>query len=287
MLVEMAVGDAYGACFEYADAEFVAANNSVRGYLRHPRHLDLRPGHYTDDTQMSLAITEVLVSGEPWTAPNLAAAFVRVFRRDERPGYARGFQELLRGIHSGAELLARIQPDSDKSGAAMRAGPLGVLPTLDTVLHYADVQARITHNTPDGVEAAQAAALAVHYCYHRLGPRREIGGWIERQLRAAGGRGNWSQPWEGTVGAKGWMSVRAALTALTSCDSLSDLVRTCVAYTGDVDTVATIACAAASCSADMTHDLPLVLLDNLENGPYGRDYLRDLDTRLTSRYPPT
>jgi ADP-ribosylglycohydrolase len=76
------------------------------------------------------------------------------------------------------------------------------------------------------------------------------------------------------------MSVHAAITALRTCDRLSDLLRTCVAFTGDVDTVAAIALGAGSCSDEIEQDLPEVLLRNLENGPFGRDYLSDLNVRL-------
>jgi ADP-ribosylglycohydrolase len=76
------------------------------------------------------------------------------------------------------------------------------------------------------------------------------------------------------------MSVRAAITAVQRNDSLAALLQDCIAFTGDVDTVATIALAAASCSSEYQHDLPERLLADLENGPYGRDYLADLDRRL-------
>jgi ADP-ribosylglycohydrolase len=79
---------------------------------------------------------------------------------------------------------------------------------------------------------------------------------------------------------KGWMCVRAAITAITASSSLSELLRRCVAFTGDVDTVATIALAAGSCSADIARDLPAHLIAGLENGPYGRDYLVGLDRQL-------
>lgn len=42
----------------------------------------------TDDTQMSLAIAEAIVSREPWTPELLAAKFVKAFKRDRRVGYA-------------------------------------------------------------------------------------------------------------------------------------------------------------------------------------------------------
>jgi ADP-ribosylglycohydrolase len=280
VLIELAVGDAYGAGFEYADPGFVVQHNTLRGYVQHPTHLGVRPGAYTDDTQMTIAVAEVLVSGRPWNAETLAAAFVDAFHRDPREGYAAGFHGLLGSVRDGGELLARLRPDSDKSGAAMRAAPVGLLPSVSDVLHHTAVQARVTHDTPDGIEAAQAAALAVHYCHHEVGPLTDLGRWLDGVLPS----GRWSQPWRGKVGSKGWMSVQAAVTALTTSTGLGDLLRTCVAFTGDVDTVATIALAAASRSAEVAQDLPDVLVRDLENGPYGRDFLAELDARLRRAY---
>ncbi|QIS14347.1 ADP-ribosylglycohydrolase family protein [Nocardia arthritidis] len=275
MLVELAVGDAYGAGFEYADPEFVARHNNLTHYVQHPTHLTVLPGSYTDDTQMTLAVAELLASGEPWTEERLADHFVRVYHRDRRDGYASGFQRFLDTVHSGAEFLRRIRPDSDKSGAAMRSAPIGLLPTVADVLHHARVQARITHDTPDGIAAAQAAALAVHYCHRQLGPVAGVADWVGAQLGE-----RWTQPWRGKVGSKGWMSVRAALTALTKGGDLSEILRTSVAFTGDVDTVATIALGAAARSPEIAQNLPEGLVAGLENGTYGRDYLRELETRL-------
>jgi ADP-ribosyl-[dinitrogen reductase] hydrolase len=76
------------------------------------------------------------------------------------------------------------------------------------------------------------------------------------------------------------MSVRAAITAIRQSDSLSGLLRRCVDFTGDVDTVAAIALAAGSCSDELSHDLPDHLVTGLGAGPYGRDYLISLDQRL-------
>lgn len=90
MLIELAIGDAYGAGFEYADPAIVEKENNLSKYIQHPYH-DLKAGAYTDDTQMSLAIAEVIVSGESWTPAVLADKFVAVFKRDPRTGYATGF----------------------------------------------------------------------------------------------------------------------------------------------------------------------------------------------------
>lgn len=280
MLVELAVADAYGSNFEYAD-EMIQYNDLSR-YVRHPRHKNLKPNQYTDDSQMSIAIAELIVSGEEWTSLNIANRFVDCFKRDWRDGYARGFQKFLESINSGQEFLDKIKPYSDKSGAAMRACPIGVYKDINEVLEKAEIQAKLTHDTPDGIAAAQAAALMTHLCiYDKQGYSHTIfmGNTLNYHIPGY----NWNTVWKGKVKSKGYMSVHAALTAIRRCDRLSDLLKMCVNFTGDTDTVATIALGAASCSSEYKNDLPQVLIDGLENGKYGRDYLEALDVKLESK----
>jgi len=274
MLVELAVGDAYGAGFEYAPEEFVRQNNDLTQYFRHQSH-DIKPGHYTDDAQMSIAIAELIIEDGVWSAENIAHKFVEVFHRDIRPGYARGFFKFLQSVKSGKEFMANIRPDSDKSGAAMRAGPIGLFPTIDEVLSRARIQAKVTHNTKNGITAAQAAALMVHYFFYRQGSRQDVGKFIDQHVP-----GSWDEDYFESVGSKGWMSVRAAITAIKECQSMSSLLKECIAFTGDVDTVATIALAAACWSDEIEQDLPDILIYNLENGKYGKWYLESLDDKL-------
>jgi len=61
---------------------------------------------------------------------------------------------------------------------------------------------------------------------------------------------------------------------------MRDVLKTCIQFSGDVDTVAAIALAAGSCSPEIAQDLPFHLVDTVENGQYGRDYIRQLDTQL-------
>jgi ADP-ribosyl-[dinitrogen reductase] hydrolase len=277
MLVELAIGDAYGAGFEYAADRVVREQNDLSAYVQHPRH-GIKPGCYTDDTQMSVAVAEAIVSEEPWTPETLAQRFVTAFKRDPREGYAGRFYAFLQEVRDGADFLARIRPDSDKSGAAMRADPVGVYRPVSEVIRRSTVQAALTHNTPGGINAAVAAALMTHYFLYRLGPKSELGAFLASHVP-----GPWATPWRGKVGAQGMMSVHAAATAVMASSSLSGLLRTCVAFTGDVDTVAAIGLAAGACSEEMVPDLPDHLVAGLENGPFGRDFLRDLDKRLMER----
>jgi ADP-ribosyl-[dinitrogen reductase] hydrolase len=276
MLVKIAIGDAYGAAFEYAPPTRDRPND-LSGYFQHPRH-GTAPGCYTDDTQMSLALAEALLEhGADATPLQLIEKFVQAFQRDPREGYAARFWAFLKSVRDAEDFAARISPDSAKSGAAMRSCPIGVMPAITDVLAVAERQARITHDTEGGVQSSQAVALAAHYFLYRLGGKSALPGFLDAHIP-----GGWSYPHQGNVGPDGMAAVRAAITALMTEDSLSGLLRRCVDFGGDVDTVAAVALGAASCCADYARDLPAMLYDELEDGPWGLAYLRDLDGRLLS-----
>lgn len=276
MLLEGAIGDGFGAGFEFADGNFVGRHLQANRYIQHPRH-KLKPGSYTDDTQMSIALAELLLSDTPWTEETVANQFVKVYKRDPRQGYSRHFYALLNEVKDGDELRAKINPVSEKTGAAMRAGVIGMLPNHQQVLEYAEIQARVTHNTPMGIAAAKASALTSWFlrnfsAKHRLPVFLNTFVPIENK--------NWEDSWTKPVGSLGVDAVHAAVTAIVNNNSLNKLLRACVAYTGDVDTVATIALQAASNSLEYKHDLPEGLINGLENGEYGRDFLKELDLKL-------
>lgn len=276
VIIELAVGDAYGAGFEFRNKLYVQMFNNLERYRR-PALSISKPGRYTDDTQMTLAVVEALLSGEPWSPKLLASHFVDTFKRDPRGGYAPRFGRFLRSVDNGDEFLARIRPGSDRSGAAMRAGAVGVLGDISEVLDRTTVQARVTHDTRGGISSAQAAALMVHYFAHRVGPLEGLAAFVSEHVP-----GRWEQPWKGRVSMNGIECVRAAITAVPRYRSLAELLSGCVAFSGDVDTVATIALAAASWSVDYKHDLPKALIEGLETGAYGRAYLEVIDQQLVA-----
>jgi hypothetical protein len=116
-----------------------------------------------------------------------------------------------------------------------------------------------------------------------LGPKDELGHFLESHVVSPR---RWSAPYEEKVKSKGWMSVRATLTALVQSHSMSQLLQRCIAFTGDVDTVATIALGIASFCPEIESNLPDHLIYTLENGPYGRDYLMELDGRFQALLAP-
>jgi ADP-ribosyl-[dinitrogen reductase] hydrolase len=269
MLVEMAIGDAYGAGFEYVDPKIVASQNHLRAYLRHPKWKG-QPGRYTDDTQMTIGLAELMLRKAPkeWTHYDVARAFVTVFKRDPRTGYAGKFYELLQQMQTGWDFL-------------MRAPVIGLLPDVKQVMEVARFQASLTHCTQLGMEAAVASALMTHYFYYRIGPRKDLPHWLGLRCLHIG----FAKVWTGFVGSPGDEHVLAALTAIMENDSLEAVLKACIDFTGDVDTVAAIAMPAASFCDEISQNLPAVLLDNLESGKFGRDYLDMLDDKLMEKFP--
>jgi len=280
MLLEISIFDAYASAFEYARPSGNRQNNLLQ-YYSHPKWKNI-PGTYTDDTEMSIAIAELLVEKLDWTPKNIANKFVEVFKRNgQRTGYAARFYEFLCSVNNGREFLERIKPDSSKSGAAMRANPIGILETEEQVIDYSKIQAKLTHNTDSGISAAVAVSLSSFYFLNDIGPKSELADYLEERIHGVKFGHDLRDKWTQTkVGEQGIESVHAAVQAIMNSDSMSSLLYNCVEYGGDTDTVAAIAGGAASCSKEIKQDIPENLILTLENGPYGRDFLIELDRQL-------
>ena len=199
---------------------------------------------------------------------------MEVYHRDPRPGYSRRVRTALHASTSGAEFLTNIDPFSDRSGASMRACPLGIIADIPELIERTTIQAKVSHDTPLGIQAAVATALAAHYCIYEIGDLRHLGQFVTKHVA-----GDWNLPYQEFVGQKGWMSVRAAFTAIQSHTNLADMLKACIAFTGDVDTVATIALGASAQVAAIENNLPDELYQGLEAGNYGLEYLQKLDEK--------
>lgn len=275
LMVRIAQGDAFGMSCEFRKKNLEAALRFER-YIRHPEW-GPEAGCYTDDTQMSIAVARCLLA-DTLTAEDFAHQFVLCYKRDPRPGYARGFQAFLDSVWSGTEFLAKIEPTSNKNGAAMRSVPLGVLPTVSEVLQVAETQAKVTHDTYGGILSSQIVALASHYAIYESGPFSELREWLEGVL---------DKPVLEWMNRKvvepelGLATARAVVTLLEREDTLLGIARTCLTWGGDTDSVLSIAWGIAS--ARMKEDLPAFFYDELEGGLYGKVYLESLGKVLMQK----
>jgi ADP-ribosylglycohydrolase len=305
MLLRIAQADAFASAVEYVKREehpkLFAAVERFDSYQQHPTHLKLRPGMYTDDCQMSLAIADLLLlsSGTkthrhsyPYflQKENYYPHFFNAFKRDPRDGYSRGFQKILEESTSHEDMRRRIIPNSTKNGAAMRAVPLGVLFSPNMVITAAREQAAVTHNTQEGCESAIIVAMLSHFALYESLEFSECLGWMNQHLH---GLEFLSTPWEGRVDRSkeggydvGMNTAWAVCTLLRQETSLMGIMRKVIEWGGDTDSVAAVAWGIASCR-HQDEVLPKFLERDLEaqgNPKYGPRYLKRLGRRLMEAY---
>lgn len=282
MLLELAIGDAYGAGFEYCYDNL--SSNNLEKYVQNSKHRGLKPGKYTDDAQMSIAVAEAIVNSdfnELFVSETWVKYFLKVFHRDQRKGYSRTFQKFLETTKTSDGFLKSIRPTSSKSGSAMRSCPIGYVSDIGKVLEIAKIQARTTHDTNIGIRSSQIVALACNFFIHQNGKIENLIKFIEQYISVSDFCFDWNQE----VLSQGNESVSAALTSVIRNNSISELLIDCVNYTGDVDTVACIALGIASCSDEYIFDLPDTLIWGLEcGGKYGKEYLENLDIQLKNKF---
>lgn len=273
MFLEIAIGDAYGAGFEFCSREKINKYNSLSTYVDH--ELGIKAGHYTDDTQMSLAVLEVLLTVKEPVSLDFAHAFVAVYKRNVRQGYAKGLQGLLEQCADGNDLQRLIRPISKRNGAAMRSVPLGLIVDLDRLLNIAKQQAIVTHHSEEGILSSQIVGFIAHCLYYRIATLNELPQMIKQTLNF-----DVELNWQQEVECDAIQTIHAVTTMLIRHRNLSNLLQDCIHLGGDVDSVASIALGLASLSVEYHQDLPENLLNQLENQQYGRDFLIDLDQKI-------
>ena len=66
---------------------------------------------------------------------------------------------------------------------------------------------------------------------------------------------------------------------------MSEILKQAISFGGDTDSIAAVACGWGCLSVEVENDLPQNLYDNLENGKYGLNFLKELDQKLFDRFP--
>ena len=183
---------------------------------------------FTDDTVLTVAVADAILSGRPY-----GDAVLEFERRHPGAGYGGAFKRWFRS------------PDprpygSWGNGSAMRVSPVGfAFDTEEEVMRQARLSAEITHDHPEGVKGAQAAAVAV---FHARSARSKafIRARIEDLFEYDLGRTlDAIRPdYRFDVSCQG--SVPEAIIAFLESDSYEDAVRNAVSLGGDADTLACI-----------------------------------------------
>ncbi len=303
MLYELAIADAYGASFEFTDSKFISKNNKMR-YLRHPKrdHENIMSGQYTDDTQMSLAVAELMLESDMIiTQEDFAARFVHAFQRDPRKGYsgrmydalkAVGKIDLLTGFTSRNASFEFLQylgnSSSTANGCVMRTLPIGLLPKREMIERFCILHASVTHTSLEAIEATIVTSMACHALYYNLCGSDGLVSWLacnNNPFNDYYSRFDAFNFCQSRVGCNAVETMIAAIWLVHKYKSLSLILRNAIQLGGDTDSVAAVAVGLASLAPDIKQDLPLSLKRGLENSTYGKGYLRELDKRLLKKFP--
>lgn len=275
MLLVIAMADAYGAGFEFTENEYIKENHCLTKY--HQAGSDNTPaGCYTDDTQMSIAIAELMINERgPWNEKLVAEYFLKAFKRDPRQSYSNDFYHFLLNTETSMTFIENIYSDSVRNGSAMRSVPLGLIKDKTEMLEKARVQASVTHNTHEGIVASQAVALAVYYFVNQLGKKAGLFDYVCQQTNEIFRKDKVTRTECDAID-----TIDAVLTVLSQSHSLTEVLDKSVNLGGDTDSVASIACGIAYFSDEYDKDLPAFLERDIENGPYGKNYLIELSACL-------
>ena len=184
---------------------------------------------FTDDSVLTVATADALLHGIDYTS-----AYRRWGNRYPHAGYGGGFRRW----------LAADDPRPYKSwgnGSAMRVSPIGFFRgSIDDVLAEAELSAAVTHDHPEGIKGAQAAALATFLA--RTGSSKAaIKAEIETRFDYDLSARNLDQIRPGyffDVSCMGTLPV--ALLAFLESTNYEDAIRNAVSVGGDSDTIAAI-----------------------------------------------
>jgi ADP-ribosylglycohydrolase len=184
---------------------------------------------FTDDTVLTVAVAEVLLTGGSYTE-----AFRTYAQRYPHAGYGGTFRAWMASEHANPYC-------SFGNGSAMRVSPVGwAFDSLEEVLAEAERSAAVTHNHPEGIKGAQAVALAIFLARHKAAKaeiRREIASRFNYNLDKSVAEIRPTYTFDVTCQG----SVPQAIVAFMDSNSVEDAIRKAISLGGDSDTQAAIA----------------------------------------------
>ena len=285
ILVRTAIGDAYGAAFEFTRKP--ARANDLRGFAPHPKSMQTG---YTDDTLRSMANAHVLLSADdhdPYRADRYAETYLAIHRHDPRDGWSKRFKKMLE-LHdqgTGAEFMMALER-RPTNGCLMGVAVLGLLPDARQVRLATTMQTVSTHSA-SAVPYAQAVSLAAHHLLEggSIGSTLEYClasvEWSSDRQRAAFARLASNDPPNPEMASE--TVAAAALWGIAAWESTSNLLQWACSSGRDTDSLAAVCMALSACTDEIRDDLPETLtlgIDDFED----MEGLRRLDIRLARKF---
>lgn len=215
---------------------------------------------FTDDTVMTLAIADALLSWEDGDLASLRELFV-----DKMKAYGRAYPNESYGGRFSDWLFgeSRESYHSYGNGSAMRVSPVAYYArSLDEAMMLAKVSAETTHSHPEGIKGAVATAGAVYLA--RIGKSKdEIRAFVEgfydlsSTVDAIRPTYTFNETCQDTV--------PQAVIAFLESDSFENAIRLAISLGGDSDTLAAITGSIAEAYYTVEEDLCEIALSHLDS----------------------
>ena len=209
---------------------------------------------FTDDSVMTVAVADALLSAMGKTDDEIKAALVESMQKwgQKYPdaGYGGMFYRWLRSK----------QPEpygSYGNGSAMRVSAAGWLyDTMEETRHIARLTAEVTHNHPEGIKGAEATASAI-FMARKGSNKGDIRAYIIQEFGYDLSRTcDQIRPTYHHVESC-QQTVPEAITAFLEGTNFEDVIRTAVSLGGDCDTLTCIACGIAEAFYDVPKEMLL------------------------------
>ncbi|MDF2601739.1 MAG: hypothetical protein K0Q54_4562 [Methylobacterium brachiatum] len=244
----LAVGDALGATLEFEPRDMHPLHTEMLG----GGPFNLKPGQWTDDTSMALALAESLIAHPDFDPTDLMRRFVAWAEDGTYSCTGTCFdiglttrQALSRFMRTGDPFAGSTAPDTAGNGSLMRVAPVA--------LRALDDEARAVQIARDQSRTTHAAAQAVEACDLFVRILREA-------IQGAGKDALRSRPWDGTarvrdIAAGTWRgkarsqikssgyvidTLEAALWCTDQAASFEEALVLAVNLAGDADTVGAV-----------------------------------------------
>lgn len=260
--VGAALGDAFGMPLEFQ------SQRSAAQMVVEMQRGRLPAGHFTDDTEMALALAESLLVERPLNPLDLTRRFVSWYRSNPEDI---GIQTstILRHASQGepalqvaAEFL-KTNPEAAGNGSLMRCWPvtLAYWNDLPALMETSALQSRMTHAHPDCVNAC----VVINLLLALLAQGEDIPAAIRQALELAGHPLNVTERVEeaprklrSELPNSGWVlhTLEAAIWGLTTTNNFKDAIIQVANLGHDADTAATVAGALAGATYGLV-DIPL------------------------------
>jgi ADP-ribosylglycohydrolase len=206
--------------------------------------------NFTDDTILTIAVTDCIINNKDFSKT------IWEYGR-EYPNYSYGL--------SFINWLNTSNPKpygSWGNGSAMRVSAIGShFESLEEVLEMAKQSAEVTHNHPEGIKGAQAAASAIYLAKYGKS-KTEMKNYLSNQFNydLDFTLDNIRDSYSFDVSCQG--SVPQAIVAFLESSDFESTIRLAISIGGDSDT---IACIAGGIASAFYKEIPLEILEYASN----------------------